>query len=120
MQQLLLIETVVKLAAGIVLVLAPLATAAVLGLPRPPTGFWPRLLGAVLIALAAALFIEARLPGSKGLGLAGVIAVNLIAAFIMIAQLLAKAGAETRRGKLAMWLCAAALVVLALVEIAYA
>lgn len=119
-QQLLLIEALVKLAAGVMLVLAPLATASVLGLPRPPSGFWPRLLGALLIGLAAALFIEMRLPGSKGLGLAGAIAVDIVLAFTLVAQMLAKAGAETRRGKLVMWLVTAALVVLALVEIAYA
>lgn len=120
MQQLILIESALKLAAGGVLLLAPLTVAALFGLPRPASGFWPRLLGAVLLGLGAALFIEARLPGSKGLGLAGLIAINLTAAFTMIAQLLSKSAAETRRGKLALWLVAAILVVLALVEIAYA
>ncbi len=120
MQQLFLIETILKLAAGLTLLLAPLATASLLGLPRPPSGYWPRLLGALLTGLAAALFIEMRLPGSKGIALAELVAVNLVAAFTLAAQLLAGAGAVTRRGKLLSWLMVIALVVLALVEIAYA
>jgi len=40
-----------------------------LGLPRTETGFWPRLLGALLIGLAGATFLEGSSPGSRGLGL---------------------------------------------------
>lgn len=120
MQQLLLIETLLKLAAGAAVLLAQLETASVLGLPRPQTGFWPRLLGAVLAGLAAALFMETRLPGSRGLALAGAVAVNLIVAFTLMAEVLAGGGAATRRGKLALWIAIAGLVLLALVEIAYA
>ncbi len=119
-QQLLLAETFLKLAAGLVLVAAPGTAAAVLGLDRPGTGFWQRLLGAVLLGLAAATFIEERLPGSKGLGLAGCVAINLIAAFVVASALAMKAAAPTRRGKLCLWLLVTVLVALALVEIAYA
>ncbi len=120
MQQLLLTETLFKLAAGLVLLAAPGMTATILGLDRPTSGFWPRLLGAVLLGLAAATFIEQRLPGSKGLGLAGCVAVNLIAAFVIGSALAMKSAAPTRRGKLALWLLVAVLTTLGLVEIAYA
>lgn len=119
MDQLLLIETFLKLAAGLVLVATPLTAAGVLGLDRPATGFWPRLLGAVLIGLAAATFIEERLPGSHGLSLGGSVAVNFIAAFVLVGTLVMKTGAPTRRGRLVLALMAAVLGVLGLVELAY-
>jgi hypothetical protein len=43
-QQLLWLETLLKFVPGLLLALAPLTTLRVLGLPRPETGFWPRLL----------------------------------------------------------------------------
>lgn len=120
MQQLLLIETVVKLAAGLVLVSVPVWTARVLGIDRPASGFWPRMLGGVLIGLAAATFIEERLPGSRGLALAGAVAINLSLAFVLIGSLIMKAGASTRRGRAVLWLAALLLLLVAFVEIAYA
>ena len=71
-----MLETSIKLASGLLLVTAPLAMLRLLGLARPPSGFWPRLTGALLLGLAAATFIEIRLPGSKGLGLYGTIAIQ--------------------------------------------
>ena len=65
------IEVLLKLGVGLALVLIPLTTIKVLGLPRSETAFWPRLLGATLIGLSAALYMEARLTGGKGLALAG-------------------------------------------------
>lgn len=119
MQQLLLVETFLKLAAGLVLVATPLTAATLLGLDRPASGFWPRLLGAVLLGLAAATFIEERLPGSKGLSLAGCVAINFIAAFVLMGTLVMKAAAPTRRGRIALGSLAAVLGMLGLVELAY-
>lgn len=120
MQQLLLIETVIKLAAGLVLVSVPVWTAMVLGIDRPASGFWPRMLGSVLIGLAIATFIEERLPGSRGLALAGAVTINLSIAFVLIGSLIVKAGAPTRRGRLILWIVALLLLLMAFVEIAYA
>lgn len=118
MTEFLLLETSIKFAAGLLLVAAPLSTLRLLGLARPPSGFWPRLTGALLLGLAAASFIEIRLPGSKGLGLYGLITINLIAAGAIMGALIMDAGAPTRRGRIVLWLTVGLLMTLSLAEIA--
>lgn len=115
--QILFLEVIIKLVFGVPLLFAPLSTLSLFGLARPPTGLWPRLAGALLIGLAAATFIEIRLPGSKGLGLYGLIAINLIAALTLLAALIMNAGAPTRRGRISLWLAVGLLLTLALAEI---
>ncbi|HRY06954.1 MAG TPA: ABC transporter permease [Hyphomicrobiaceae bacterium] len=117
MSQILFLEVMVKLAFGAPLIVAPLSILKLCGLSCPPTGFWPRLVGALLLGLAAATFIEIRLPGSKGLGLYGLIAINLIAAGTIIAMLIMNGGAPTWRGRMALWLGSAMLFTLALAEV---
>ena len=63
MQQLLWLETLLKLIPGLLLALTPLTTLRILGLPRPDTGYWPRLCGALLLGFAGALFIEGTSRG---------------------------------------------------------
>lgn len=118
MSQILLLETLVKLVCGLALVVAPLSVIKLLGLPCPPTGFWPRLTGSLLIGLAAATFIELKLPGSHGLGLYGLIAINLIAVAVLVGMSIANAGASTRRGEAVLWISVAIVMTLALAEIA--
>lgn len=120
MQQLLWIETVLKLAGGLVLLVAPRVAIAMLGLPPGAGAFWPRLLGGVLVGIAAALYIEGALPGSKGLGLAGVVMINLAAATIAAGQLATRKASPSARGTIVLWLLVALLFLLSLVEIAYA
>jgi hypothetical protein len=120
-RELLVLEVLLKLAAGLPLLLMPVAVVKLLGLPRSDnSGFWPRLLGAVLVAIAAACYLEARFPGSKGLALGGVILVNLSAAFAIAIMLAAGSAVESRRGRAGLWLAVALLVGLSLVEIAHA
>lgn len=118
MQQLLWIETLLKFAAGVVLVVMPGSTIKLLGLPRTDNGFWPRLLGAVLIGLAGALFLEGSSPGSGGLGLSGCLIINFCAVSIMVALLALDAGPPARRGRAAMWSIVVLLIVLSILEIA--
>ncbi|MBI1650691.1 ABC transporter permease [Hyphomicrobium sulfonivorans] len=117
MQQLLWIETLLKFIPGLLLVIAPLTTLRVLGLPRPDAGFWPRLCGALLLGLAGATFIEGTSKG-HGLGLAGVIVVNLTGAAVLASLLILEAGPKSRRGTIAVWLTVCALVLLSITEIA--
>lgn len=119
-QQLLWIEILIKLAGGLALAILPLTTARLLGLPVGASGFWPRLLGAVLIGLAGAAFIEGGTAGSKGLGLAGAVVINLISASMLIALLVLERAAGTGRGRGLLWGLAAGLLVLSLFEIAVA
>lgn len=118
MQQLLWIETLLKLAGGLLLLIAPLTTIRVLGLPPSASGFWPRLLGGVLIGIGAATFIEGAW-GSRGLGLAGLIVINILSAALVAAMALL-GGAGTRRGSFALWSLVVLLIVLVLFEIAHA
>lgn len=118
--QLLWIELLLKLAAGLALLLAPALTAGVLGWPRPGVGFWPRLLGAVLIGMAAASALQGFLLPGRGLALGGSAAVNLATAAFLLTLLLLGPPPPSRRGRLALWLLLGLLVLLSLVEIAYA
>ena len=120
MQQLLWLEILLKLAAGTALMLLPLATIKVLGLAPSPTGFWPRVVGALLIGISAALFVEGAWEGSRGLGLAGLIIINLLSAAVVALAALFGGGAPTRRGSFVLWVLVVLLFVLALFEIAHA
>lgn len=117
-QQLLWIETLLKLSAGLLLALVPRSTLGVLGLPRTETGFWPRLLGALLIGLAGATFLEGRSPGSHGLGLAGCVIVNFSGVSMMATLLVLDAGPASTRGRAMMWTLVILLILLCVLEIA--
>lgn len=90
-----------------------------LGLPRPPTAFWPRLLGGVLLGLAAATFMDTTGRLGHGLSLGGSFVINLISGTTLGTMLFLKQGPETRRGRAVSWTLTVALVGLGLIEIAY-
>ena len=118
-EQLLWVEMLCKLAAGLVLLIAPTTTAAVLGLPRPGSGFWPRLLGATLVGQGIASALQAGVATARGLALGGSVAINLAAAgFLLAAVILTPPPA--RRGRLLIWLILAGLFLFSLIEIALA
>lgn len=119
MQQYLIIEVLLKGGLGAILVAAPGLLAKLFGLPRTDP-LWPRLLGAALIGIAAAAFIEARLPATRGLGLGGLVAINLSGAAVLLALLILGVAAPTRRGRIALWLAFAVLALLALAQISKA
>jgi hypothetical protein len=118
--QLLWFETLLKLAGGLALLAAPLTVIRLLGLPPSTSGFWPRLLGTVLVGLSAATFIEGAWSGSRGLGLAGLVILNVTSAAAIALAALFGGGAPTRRGAFVMWGLVFLLLALALVEIAHA
>jgi hypothetical protein len=119
-QQLLWLETLLKLAGGALLVLAPLTTIKVLGLPPSASAFWPRILGVALLGMAAAIFVEGTWGSSRGLGVRGVIVINITSAAIIALMAMFGSGAPTRRGSLALWGLVVLLFVLVLFEIAHA
>lgn len=119
LQQLLWLETLLKLAGGLALLLLPLTVIKVLGLPPAGSRLWPRLLGAVLLALAAASFIEGAGLSTRGLGLAGSLAVNLSGAIVLALHLMTGDGARTRREGVVLWSLTLLLIVLACFEIAF-
>jgi hypothetical protein len=118
-QQLLYAEVLLKGSIGIVLLLTPLSALRALGLHRPDTGFWPRLLGAALLGLAIASFLQGYLPKGGGLGLAGSVAVNFTAAIVLLVHLILGVAAPSARGRWSLWAAFAILAGLALLEVAW-
>lgn len=118
--QLLWLETLLRASSGLVLLIMPVAAARVLGLPLPQALLWPRLLGALLVGMAAATLLEGSVSGSNGLGLGGLVVINLITAAVLVTLLVLQRGSQTRRGKVFLWTLAVALITLGVVEIAVA
>ena len=108
-----------KAGVGFILLLVPLTAIKVLGLPRSDTAFWPRLMGAALVGLAAATFMDVSVRLGHGLGLAGSLVINLALGLVLASQLYLKQGPQTRRGRILAWALVAALLSLGLVEIAF-
>ena len=120
MQQLLWFEVVLKAAAGLALVVLPISAIRLVGMQRPETGFWPRLLGAVVLGIAGGVFITLRDPQAVGgIGPAGLIPINLAGAGAMIGHLIMGNAAPTGRGRLFILANALVLLTLAFLEIAH-
>lgn len=118
-QHLLLIELATKGISGALLLLFPRTLARILGLPPVSETFWPRLLGAVLVSLAVAIVLEAQLASKSGLGLAGLVAINLVTALALTGLLIMDRTAKTRRGRAFIILFVVATTILALFELAW-
>ncbi len=110
------LELVLKGVAGVLLLTIPVTTARVLGLPHGNVGFWARLLGILLIGIAGAVYLEHDVEGAEGLGLGGLILINVLGVLTLTAMMLLH-GAGSRRGAIATWLVIATLFGLALAEI---
>ena len=120
MQQILWLELVLKSAAGLTLIVLPLTAIRIVGMSRPESGFWPRLLGAVVLGIAAAVFITLSYPAAQGaIGAAGLIPINLAGAAAMIAPLIMGTAAPTTRGRVFIVANAVTLIGLAFLEIAH-
>jgi hypothetical protein len=120
MDTILWFEVALKAAAGLTLIIMPLAAIRLVGMERPASGFWPRLLGAVVLGIAAGVFITLQFPDAQGgIGPAGLIPINLLGAAAMIAPLVMGTAAPTRRGKAFIVINALTLLALAFVEIAH-
>jgi hypothetical protein len=117
LQQLLWLETILKFSAGTVLALFPLTALRLLGLPRPDTGYWPRICGALLLGIAGALFLEGTSRG-HGIGLAGIVVINLIGACMLATLLVLDRGPVSGRGRITVWLLVCLLIGISVFEIA--
>ena len=83
---LLLIDSAVNVAIGLTLLCYPLGTGDFLELPKSGNNFYPLILGAVLLGIGIALFIESKYyeKGMSGLGIEGAVAINIIASSTLI------------------------------------
>jgi hypothetical protein len=115
-EQLLWLETLLKGGIGVVLALTPVTLAKALGLPRPSTTFWPRLVGALLFSLGVAAFLTGAGHVETGLGLGALAVINLVGAAALMAALMTSNAGETRRGRLLIAAMTAFLIVLSSAE----
>lgn len=92
----------------------------VAGLHKPDTGFWPRLVASMLLAIAVSIWVGLQYPEARGsIGPAALVPINFISAAMLIASLVLGAAAPTRRGKLSVATASLVLLALGFVEIAH-
>ena len=122
-EQFLWIETLIKGAIGISLVLAPRVTIRLFVLPETSTAFWPRMIGGLLLGLTLATFLTGAKVINDGIGLGGLAIINLSVAAVLAGPYLAASFRShrtppLRSGYKHLGLLALALVFLAVLEIA--
>lgn len=113
------IDLAARLGAGLLLVVLPKPLISLLGLPKVPETFWPRMTGILLLAIACGTAIEVRFPGKGGPSLGGLVALNLAAAFALATALVVGQLDIPRRGRLLVWLAALCSAILGLVQLAW-
>jgi hypothetical protein len=118
--QLIFLETIIKAVVGALLLAFPRTLSRILGLGPTADTLMPRLLGALFVSLSAATFLDGRIAAHNGLGLTGLVAINLILAMTIFALLIVGRASPSRIGRVLLGLIAGAMLVLALFEIAWA
>jgi len=116
---LLVIDGVMNILLGTLLLLFPAGVLDLLGLPETSTHFYPSILGAVLVGIGVALFIEvhgARRPVT-GLGLAGAIAINIFGGGALLVWLLVAELDMPTRGHIVLWCVAVAVLTIGVFEL---
>ncbi|NIW79803.1 MAG: hypothetical protein GWN16_10235 [Calditrichae bacterium] len=119
-KMLLIVDGIVNLLLGILLLLFPIGIVDFLGLPPTNTNFYPSLLGAVILGIGCALFLE--LVGYKklvrGLALGGAILINMVGSFALICWLTFGSLTITMRGQIILWGVAVVVFTIGIIEIA--
>lgn len=86
---LLIIDSIINIFLGIVLLAYSEPVIKLFGLPATSFNFYPNILGAILIGIGIALFIEfKRKDEFIGLGLGGAISINMTGGIILLTWLL--------------------------------
>lgn len=120
---LLTLEVLIHVGLASLLLIVPGLLTRALGWPPEATRFWPRLFGALLAAIALGMLTTlmgwTHDGAGVGIGLSGIIVINLTMAFTLFTMLFLGPHAPTRRGRIAVGVLAAIVLLLALVEIAY-
>lgn len=102
-KQLLLIDSWVNLLLGLLILCLPLGLDQLLGLPHVFSYFYSSILGAVILGIGVALYIELKSGG--GLGLPGAIAINLCGGVALLYWLIFDcAPGLTTRGHIVLWI----------------
>ena len=116
---LLRVDGVINLVLGVLLMAFPSSLVETLGVPQTEDRFYPTVLGAVLFGVGVALLLEAgRLPGGIiGLGLGGAVAINLMAASLLIFWLVWGDLEIPTRGRVLLGFLSAALITISTFEL---
>ena len=115
---LLLIDSVVNIVLGLVLLAFPLGSGEILGLPISEKNFYPAILGAVLLGIGIALFIEVKFydRGKRGLGLDGAIIINIVASVVLIIILIFGQLNISTTGLTILWVVGLSVLIIGLAE----
>jgi len=117
--RLLALDSIINVVLGLVLLVVPSRAIAVLGLPETDTFFYVTVLGAILVGIGLALWIErGRTPRWRGLGMAGAIAINLLGAGAVAAWLIVGPLDLPLRGHIVLWAVVAIVLATAVGEMA--
>jgi len=116
---LLVIDGTVNVMLGVLLLLFPVGIIDLLGLPPTSTNFYPSILGAVLLGIGAALFLEAAgfARGIRGLSLGGAIVINIIGSFVLICWLIFGSLVIPLRGRIILWTIGVVVFVIGITEV---
>ena len=97
-------RSIINVVLGICLLAAPRRTIAFFGLPKTDTYFYVTVLGAVLLGIGAALWIERRNDDRwRGLGLGGAVVINTLGAAVVLVWLLVDPFDLTTHGYIVLW-----------------
>ena len=116
---LLAIDSIINLVLGICLLSMPGATIEFFGLPETDSHFYVTVLGAVLLGIGIALWIERRNEDRwRGLGLVGAMVINMLGAGTVLVWLLLDPFTMPARGYFVLWSVTVMVLGTALVELA--
>ena len=99
------VDSIINLVLGAALLTLPQATITFFGLPATDTAFYVSLLGAILLGIGVALWIERKNDSNwRGLGLLGAVVINLLGGGTVFVWLVIDPFVMPLRGYLVLWL----------------
>lgn len=116
---LLFIDSVVNAAIGVILLCYPLGIGDFLDLPKSNNNFYPVILGAVILGIGIALFIERKYyeRGIRGLGIEGAITINILASSVLIIFLIFSNLNISVLGSIILWFIGILVFIIGVLEI---
>lgn len=115
---LLVIDSMVNIVIGIILLCFPLGIGDYLELPKSNNNFFPTILGAIILGIGIALFIEYKYfeKTKRGLGIEGAIIINIIASSALIIFLVFGNLNISLLGSVILWFVGILVFIIGLVE----
>lgn len=115
---LLIVDGVLNILLGLVLLTFPFGSGEILGLPKSENNFYPMILGAVLLGIGIALFIEVIYfyKRKRGLGLDGAIVINMAASVVLILILIFGQLNVSTTGLIILWIVGLSVLIVGFVE----